>query len=191
MFKAIDTDGDGAIDSIVVYPYSVVKVTYVGTTTASTTAAVTGASGTITLADDTTYTGMAKGDYAKKTAAINTVSNSITYEKVATFDAKVTATTTTTATVNSIAMGNLASVALGNTYTSIAQVNGFIWAATLSTGIASASNYAVLEGAETDVGSLNTYRQAKLSGPGYSTGKNGAQSGTFYFDRKNPLPHYA
>ena len=156
-FKALDTDGNGKIDKVIVYPFTVHKVTYVGTTAATITAAATfgSGSGTITFADDVVYDGIAKGDFVKKTAGVNTVSGDDTYEKITTMSGKVEKTTTTNgvpkAQINGIYFVDMGvSLTLGNTYENIAQVNTFAFFADLAATSASGEDYAVMIAGRTD-----------------------------------------
>lgn len=153
-FKALDTDGDGKINTVVVYPFTVHKVTYVGTKTATTTAAAAlgGAAGQISLEDDVYYDGIAKNDWVKKTAAANTVSGADTYEKIMPMTGKVTKETPTAGTVKSMINGiyfvNLAPVNGGNmqvasTYENIIQVNTFAFYAELAATSTTGEDYAV------------------------------------------------
>ncbi|MFB0920439.1 MAG: S-layer homology domain-containing protein, partial [Oscillospiraceae bacterium] len=143
-YKFIDKDGNGKIDFVVVYPYSVEKVTYVGATTATFSA-----TGSETLSNVVTYTGMAKDDFVKKTLAANTVSGANTYEKITTIDGAVSATNGTKVMIGTNWMVDMTGLpmTLGTTYTKMAQVNGFIYAATATSSVTSAAQYAVVLGA--------------------------------------------
>jgi len=155
-FKALDTNGNGKIDTVVVYPFTVHKVTYVGTEEATMTTAaacVAAADTAISLEDDVYYDGIAKNDWVKKTAAANTVSGADTYEKIMPMSGKVTKETTTDtgavkSMINGIYFVNLAPVGGANmqvasTYENIIQVNTFAFNAELAATSTTGEDYAV------------------------------------------------
>lgn len=155
-FKALDTDGDSKIDTVVVYPFTVHKVTYVGTeeaTMTTATACAAAADTAISLEDDVYYDGIAKNDWVKKTAAANTVSGADTYEKIMPMTGKVTKETTTDtgavkSMINGIYFVNLAPVGGANmqvasTYENIIQVNTFAFNAELAATSTTGEDYAV------------------------------------------------
>lgn len=159
-FKALDTDGNGKINTVVVYPFTVEKVTYVGTETATTTEAniFGGNAGQISLEDDVYYDGIAKNDWVKKTDKANTVSGADTYEKIMPMTGKVTKETTTNGAVKSMINGiyfvNLAplgftnlgapiNMQVANTYENIIQVNTFAFYAKLAATSTTGEDYAV------------------------------------------------
>ncbi len=74
-FKLIDNTGDGKGDVVVVYPFTVVKVSYVGTKSFT-------ASTSYKFEDVNAYTGLAKDDYVKVTAAANNSDGKVSFEKV-------------------------------------------------------------------------------------------------------------
>lgn len=155
-FKALDTDGDSKINTVVVYPFTVHKVTYVGTeeATMTTAAACAAAADTaISLEDDVYYDGIAKNDWVKKTAAANTVSGADTYEKIMPMTGKVTKETTTNGAVKSmingiyfvnlVPVGGAANMQVASTYENIIQVNTFAFNAELAATSTTGEDYAV------------------------------------------------
>lgn len=163
-FKALDDDGDGKINTVVVYPFTVHKVTYVGTeeATMTTAAACAAAADTaISLEDDVYYDGIAKNDWVKKTAAANTVSGADTYEKIMPMTGKVTKETTTDTGavksmingiyfVNLVPVGGSANMQVASTYENIIQVNTFAFNAELAATSTTGEDYAVLTTAITN-----------------------------------------
>ena len=75
-FKAVDLDGDGKVDQVVYTPFTVAKVTYVGSKS------FTAGGKTVKFEDANVYEGMAKNDYVTIVAAKNTVDDTETYAKV-------------------------------------------------------------------------------------------------------------
>ena len=83
-FALIDNTGDGKGDIVVVYPFTVAKVTYVGSKTFT-------AGSSFKFEDVDVYTGIAKNDYVKITAAANTATKTALFEEVEEVSAKATA----------------------------------------------------------------------------------------------------
>ena len=83
-FKLIDNTGDGKGDVVVVYPFTVAKVTYVGTKSFT-------ADSSYKFEDVDSYKGLAKDDFVKITAAANTSTNTALFEKVEQVSAKAQA----------------------------------------------------------------------------------------------------
>lgn len=83
-FDLIDNTGDGKGDVVVVYPYAVEKVTYVGTKSFT-------AGSSYKFEDVTSYTGLAKNDWVKITPAANTANNTTVVEKLNLVSAKAEA----------------------------------------------------------------------------------------------------
>lgn len=149
-FKALDTDGNNTIDKVIVYPYSVHKVTYVGADQATiSNVAPFPSVGSIDLEDDVVYSGIAKGDYVKMTASANSISGKNTFEKINLMEGTVTKRDGVKVLINGIwfvdtKSGTAGALTLGSTYEDIAQVNTFIFDADESSSIGSAADYAVL-----------------------------------------------
>jgi len=168
-FKMLDTDANGSVDKIVVYPYTVEKVTYVGATTATFSNVVTGTSTSMTISDIKTYTGIATGDYVKHTAKADNAANIDTYEKISPLAGKVEAKSSLKATVSGVAAGDVSNITanavgyvpagltLGATYENIIQVNGFIYCADLKVDAASADKFAEVTKIATTPNSYGKY----------------------------------
>lgn len=77
-FKAIDNNDNGKIDTVVVFPFTVEKVTFVNNTKFTTDKTFTTAE---ELEDVTYYDGMEKDDYVIVTAAANTMDNTAVLAK--------------------------------------------------------------------------------------------------------------
>lgn len=89
-FKLIDNDGDNKGDVVVVYPFTVEKVSYVGSKSFTTTAVISG-SGNYKFEETNVYDGIAKDDYVKVTAAANTATNTTNIEELNLVTAKAEA----------------------------------------------------------------------------------------------------
>ena len=92
-FALIDNTGDGKGDIVVVYPFTVAKVTYVGSKTFT-------AGSSFKFEDVDVYTGIAKNDYVKITAAANTATKTALFEEVEEVSAKATAVKKTDNQIN-------------------------------------------------------------------------------------------
>ncbi len=154
----IDRNADGKIDVAVAQPYTVEKVSYVGTTTVTTTAVPSGVAGSISLENDKVYEGIAKGDYVVKHAAVNTVDGTDTYEKINLLAGKVGKTSGAKVNIGGVWMVNATggTLSLGTEYENIAQVNGFIFAATVKTASVTTDSYAIV---------MNAAGESGLNGP--------------------------
>lgn len=154
-FKAIDLDNDGKIDNVVVYPFSVYKVTYVGAEKATITQ-IDGEEAALTeidLKEDSTYDGIAKGDYVKYTAAGNNSGNTNVFEKIMPMTGTVTKTTTaalgsvtlTKAQMNGIYFVDLtgSTQTIGTSYENIIQVNTFVFYSDVAATSTAGEDYAV------------------------------------------------
>ena len=80
--KLIDNNNNGKIDSAVVVPFTVAKVTYVGAKSIT-------AGSNYTFEDANIANGIEKGDYVKIIAAVNTVDNTDTVTKLDTIEGTV------------------------------------------------------------------------------------------------------
>ena len=154
-FDAVDTDNDGDVDFLVLYPFTVQKVTYVGSKTIT-------AGASYTIEDCSVYTGIAKNDYTKITAAANTATNTTTLAAVdKTVNGKVTAISGSTYYINgtgySLASGVTAGI--GDTVKDAPVVNGYLFAADTS-GTTQVEDYAIVVSAAAASGV--TGDQAKL-----------------------------
>lgn len=154
----IDRNADGKIDVAVAQPYTVEKVSYVGTTTVTTTAVPSGVAGSISLENDKVYEGIAKGDYVVKHATVNTVDGTDTYEKINLLAGKVGKTSGAKVNIGGVWMVNATggTLSLGTEYENIAQVNGFIFAATVKTASVTTDSYAIV---------MNAAGESGLNGP--------------------------
>ena len=151
-YELIDNDNNGKINAIVVYPFTVAKVAYVGTDSFNTSAnaimGVTANTG-IKFDDVNVYEGIAKNDYVKIVAGANSVNGDPTYTKIDTVvEGKVEATGTGTVEVAGESYSYddsnaAATYALGSTYKFVV-VNGYICAFDSVVTGADVSEYAVV-----------------------------------------------
>ena len=99
--KLIDNNGDEKIDTAVINPFKVAKITYVGSTTfnysdadvankSGAGSSVELGTGSITKDTVNVYDGIAKDDYALVTAAVNTADGKQTFTKLETVQGKIT-----------------------------------------------------------------------------------------------------
>ena len=94
--ELIDNDGDGKGDVVIVYPFTVEKVNYVGTKSFTTAAVVAGVGGgTVKFEAVESYKGIAKDDYVMVVDADNTANNTAVYTKLELVSAKAQAVKTT------------------------------------------------------------------------------------------------
>ena len=146
--KVVDLDGNGKIDQVIYTPFTVVKVTYVGSTS------FTAGGKSVKFDDANTYEGMAKNDYAVLTAAANTVDDTDTYTKVETIvNGTVTSTKSNGKTFQidgtwydmaaSTVTGSATEVKAGNTISKAVVVNGYAFFVDTSTSV-EAKDYAVV-----------------------------------------------
>ena len=154
-FKMVDVDSDNIIDKVIVYPYTVEKVTYVGATNTSfQVMAIGGATYSVLNTNIKSYDDIKVGDYVKHTAAKYNPTAVDTYEKIAPLaNGTVKAKGTLTVTLDTVptAIGDVTNLGaptkgltLGATYENIIQVNGFIYSADLKVDAASAEKFAVI-----------------------------------------------
>ncbi|MPM02026.1 Cell surface protein [bioreactor metagenome] len=158
--KLIDLDGDGDVDYVIAVPFTVAKVTYVGSTTFT-----VGTS--YKFSDTETFDGMAKGDYVVFTAKANTAKNINTFAAVdSVVKGKATATNsegsklTVDGTSYNVYDGAF-TAAVGTSYEGMQVVNGFVFKATVTASVSS-DDFAVVVAVETAASGVNTYPQAKL-----------------------------
>lgn len=144
-FNLIDNTGDGKADLVVVYPFTVEQVSYVGANTFTTN------TGSVDKDDVNYYTGMAKDDFVKVVAAVNTVDNKDTYTKVSTMTGTVSSTKTDgsfklSGTWYKVSADAIVAdtVTAGDKYEDIAVVNGFAFNIASAGSSIDASDYAVL-----------------------------------------------
>ena len=146
-YKFIDKEGDGYIDAVVLYPFQVGKVTYVGSTSIGVTLSVAnGSTSSIPLLTSiSVYSGIAVNDYVKVTPSTYTATGVATYEKITTLEGAVSAVSSPKVMIGTTWLADSTGLpmALGTTYTKIAQVNGFIYYATATSSVTSASQYAL------------------------------------------------
>lgn len=130
--KAYDNDDNGKIDTVVVYPFSVAEVTYVGKTSFNTTS-----ESNIKFEDVNVYEDIAKGDYIIKTPAANTVDGVDTYALAETVKGEIDSTRTSSVRIDgtwydydsdneslteALELGNTVSAAVVNGYLVYAEV---------------------------------------------------------------------
>ena len=172
-YEFIDQDGDGDIDIIVSYPYTVQKITSLTSTTvtaktiglSATYQSLAGSTGTIlsatSLDDVDGYTGMAKSDYVKVTDPTYTVDGKYKVEKLTAMSGTVTKLKGTFSAGTQKVYVSEASTWLMNatgskaelaSYTDVYQVNGFIFYAKEGSSITTTTQYALLTWADTYAG---------------------------------------
>lgn len=128
-FNLIDNTGDGEGDIVVVYPFQVAKVSYVGTDSfniaANTEMNVSAATG-IKFENVNSYDGIAKDDYVMIVDGTNSVDGKDTYTKIDVIEGRVTSISDDGAEINGTWYDKLDSgLKLGDTY-KIAAVNGYV-----------------------------------------------------------------
>lgn len=155
-FNLIDNTGDGKADLVVVYPFTVEQVSYVGANTFTTN------TGSVDKDDVNYYTGMAKDDFVKVVAAVNTVDNKDTYTKVSTMTGTVSSTKTDgsfklSGTWYKVSADPIVAdtVTAGDKYEDIAVVNGFAFNIASAGSSIDASDYAVVLTATVGTDSIN------------------------------------
>ena len=166
--KVVDLDDNGKIDLVVYTPFTVAKVTYVGSTS------FTAGGKTVKLADVNTYDGMAKNDYVMIVDGDNTVDGDDIYTKIdEIIKGDVTATKDSGASFkldgewyNMAADSILASgskkqadIKAGTTASKVVVVNGYAFFVDTSSAVET-QDYAVVVDASNKVGMNGT--QAKL-----------------------------
>ena len=158
----IDNDGDGKANCAVIYPFTVAKVTSVGSTSFS-------AGSAKKFKDVDVYEGVAKGDYVKVTDKANIASGKETFEKIEVIkDVKTAATREnntkfkiddTWYTINATTVDNsLSSVAAGVEVSKLVAVNGYAFHVTADSTV-NAGDYVVVTKAEnTSTGKIDGAR---------------------------------
>ena len=124
--RVIDLDGDDEVDCVVYLPFSVEKVTYVGTKSVT-------AGTSYTFEDDNIYDGIAKDDYAVIVKSANTADGKDTLTKADTISGKVTGTKTNEVAVDGTWYNLVSgvSVSMGSSYDFVV-VNGYVFGADLT-----------------------------------------------------------
>ena len=124
--RVIDLDGDDEVDCVVYLPFSVEKVTYVGTKSVT-------AGTSYTFEDDNIYDGIAKDDYAVIVKSAHTADGKDTLTKADTISGKVTGTKTNEVAVDGTWYNLVSgvSVSMGSSYDFVV-VNGYVFGADLT-----------------------------------------------------------
>ena len=147
----IDNDGDNRVNLVMVYPFTVAQVSYVGTDSFNTAAnAIMGVSADtgIDFDDVTVYDGIARDDYVKIVAGVNTVDGKDAYTLIedvveGEIDALRTSELRVDGTWYSFDEANFTSYDVGDSYTFVI-VNGYICANDALTTGADLSDYALV-----------------------------------------------
>ena len=147
----IDNDGDNRVNLVMVYPFTVAQVSYVGTDSFNTAAnAIMGVSADtgIDFDDVTVYDGIARDDYVKIVAGANTVDGKDAYTLIedvveGEIDALRTSELRVDGTWYSFDEANFTSYDVGDSYTFVI-VNGYICANDALTTGADLSDYALV-----------------------------------------------
>ncbi|MPM13146.1 hypothetical protein SDC9_59501 [bioreactor metagenome] len=161
----IDDDNDGLVDFAVAVPFTVEKVTYVGSTTFTTS------TGSVTKADVSVYDGIAKNDFVIVVNSAYTATQKTTYTKATVISGEATSTKDSGATFqiggtwykladsSALISGSLTTAVAGSKYEKVAVVNGYAFNLVGSTATA-VSDYAVVTAAAGAYGLVGD--QAKL-----------------------------
>ena len=147
----IDNDGDNRVNLVMVYPFTVAQVSYVGTDSFNTAAnAIMGVSADTGIDFDTVtvYDGIARDDYVKIVAGDNTVDGKDAYTLIedvveGEIDALRTSELRVDGTWYSFDEANFTSYDVGDSYTFVI-VNGYICANDALTTGADLSDYALV-----------------------------------------------
>jgi len=187
--KLIDDDADGKVDYIIAVPFTVEKVTYVGSTTFTTT------TGTVTKEDVNVYDGMAKNNFVKVVNGLYTADEKTTYSKIELISGTVSATKDAGLSFKidgtyykfadpSVDISMPAKADAGTEYEKVAVVNGYAFNMVEVSG-SSVTDYAVVV-ADTDTVGL-TGPQAKLL---FTDGTKKIVDTADYYDYANLLVTY-
>ena len=172
-FELIDNDGDDKGDALIVYPFTVAKVTYVGTKTFT--------AGTSYEFDDVNaYTGLAKNDWVKITAAANTVDDTAVIEKVAVVEAKAQAVKGSDVQFNGewYDMSLVTAVTAGASCEYVA-VNGYLFYIDATNTTLGAADFVVVTAVANNAAGLdNTYTTKLLKSDGTTTTVEANNKGT-------------
>ncbi|HIX30623.1 MAG TPA: S-layer homology domain-containing protein, partial [Firmicutes bacterium] len=168
-FDLIDNDGDGKGDVVVVYPYTVEKVTYVGSTSITTSAVVAGqGGGSAKIEDVNVYSGIAKDDYVKVTAAANTATNTETFEELTLVTAKAEAVRVSDGEVrfnntwyktDILGLGTLPNAGDDCEYV---EVNGYIFYLDGSTDLAGVEDFVLVTASATNTAGIDNTKSVRI-----------------------------
>ena len=145
-FKAIDNDDNGKIDTLVYFPFTVEKVTYVGSETFSTNKTLKA----VEFENVNYYEGIAVDDYVVVTAAANTADVAVAVEKVEAVSGEVTVINDGDYTIGGEVYTDLTGskdLALGNEVEIVA-VNGFIFYAEKVSGTIAMTDVVYIDAVE-------------------------------------------
>ena len=178
-FALIDNTDDGKGDLIVVYPFTVAKVTYVGTKSFT-------AGSSYKFEDVDSYKGLAKDDFVKITAAANTATNTALFEKVEQVSAKAQAVKKSDNKVqfNGTWYNTAITSAVSQTTTAGADckyvaVNGYLFDLESDATVLGINDYVVVtKTAETAAGLDNTYTTQILKADGTKATVEATTKGT-------------
>ncbi len=153
-FSAIDKDGDGKIDFIMVNPVSVEKVSYANKTEFRIpNASATSGYDKYTIEDVTVYAGIAKNDWVVHTKAVNTADDTDVFVKAELISGKITEKDAPDVVINdktyTLDASYTGSGSVGTTLTDAVVVNGYIFDADES-GATNVTDYVVVIGKDID-----------------------------------------
>ncbi|MPM03279.1 hypothetical protein SDC9_49544 [bioreactor metagenome] len=152
----IDDNNDGKVDFAIAVPFTVEKVTYVGSTTFTTN------TGSVTTKDVNVYSGLAKNDYVMVVNGDYTADGKTTYTKIELLAGEVTATKDSGTTFklggtyykladSSAALSMPTTAVAGTEYEKIAVVNGYAFNM-VETNSSTVTDYAVVVAATDSIG---------------------------------------
>ena len=158
-----DSKGDGKGDVIVVYPFTVEKVSYVGSKTFSTEAVLNGSSSNVKYEDVVVYDGIADDDYVKVTAAGNTANNVAVFEELEVVAATADATKTNQVSFNNVwYKTNMVSTPAAGADCEYVAVNGYIFYVDAPSDTAGAGDFVLVTAAASNVAGLDNTATAKI-----------------------------